>query len=249
MRASDRTLERYVLPLRSEGLDPDQFRTFRSAGHAALRHEPPQAPDQRKEAVVEPRQSIQRCPPIQLRWGGNCLVRKHFSLKYYVAMLRNDAILQAGHRMPKQRPCSLRPRNWRHWLGLSNCRKLRDSFPLSDRSSGARRGSSGNRTGYARLRAEKLSLGSCQKQALGHTHSQCGRHISRRTAMSAKIVVAATSSPSRGQFPSESAAIAQARSAVANGAIGAIMFRRSGDPALGEYGEAVRTLWPPEPRR
>ena len=41
------------------------------------------------------------------------------------------------------------------------------------------------------------------------------------------------------QCPSERTAIAQARSAVAKGAIGAIAFKRSGDPVLGEYGEAV----------
>lgn len=35
------------------------------------------------------------------------------------------------------------------------------------------------------------------------------------------------------------AAIAQARSAVAKGAVGAIAFRRSGNPVLGDYGEAV----------
>jgi len=41
------------------------------------------------------------------------------------------------------------------------------------------------------------------------------------------------------QCPSEGSARAQARSAVAKGAVGAIAFKRSGDPALGEYGEAV----------
>ena len=41
------------------------------------------------------------------------------------------------------------------------------------------------------------------------------------------------------QCPSERSAIAQARSAVSKGAIGAIAFRRSGDPNIGEYGEAV----------
>lgn len=41
------------------------------------------------------------------------------------------------------------------------------------------------------------------------------------------------------QCPSERAAIAQARGAVAKGAIGAIAFKRSGDPNIGEYGEAV----------
>jgi hypothetical protein len=41
------------------------------------------------------------------------------------------------------------------------------------------------------------------------------------------------------QCPSERSAIAQARGAVAKGAIGAVAFRRSGDPALGEYGEAT----------
>lgn len=41
------------------------------------------------------------------------------------------------------------------------------------------------------------------------------------------------------QCPSKHAAIAQARGAVARGAVGAIAFMRSGDPALGEYGEAT----------
>jgi hypothetical protein len=41
------------------------------------------------------------------------------------------------------------------------------------------------------------------------------------------------------QCPSEGSAKAQARSAVAKGAIGAIAFKRSGDPGLGEYGEAI----------
>lgn len=41
------------------------------------------------------------------------------------------------------------------------------------------------------------------------------------------------------QCPSERSAIAQARGAVSKGAIGAIAFRRSGDPNIGEYGEAV----------
>lgn len=41
------------------------------------------------------------------------------------------------------------------------------------------------------------------------------------------------------QCPSERAAISQARGAVSKGAIGAIAFRRSGDPNIGEYGEAV----------
>jgi hypothetical protein len=41
------------------------------------------------------------------------------------------------------------------------------------------------------------------------------------------------------QGPSERSAIAQARGAVSKGAIGAIAFKRSGDPALGEYGEAT----------
>ena len=41
------------------------------------------------------------------------------------------------------------------------------------------------------------------------------------------------------QCPSERSAIAQARGAVSKGAIGAIAFKRSGDPALGEYGEAT----------
>ena len=40
------------------------------------------------------------------------------------------------------------------------------------------------------------------------------------------------------QCPSERSAIAQARGAVSKGAIGAIAFKRSGDPK-GEYGEAV----------
>lgn len=39
--------------------------------------------------------------------------------------------------------------------------------------------------------------------------------------------------------PSERSAIAQARGAVSKGAVGAIAFKRSGDPALGEYGEAT----------
>ena len=41
------------------------------------------------------------------------------------------------------------------------------------------------------------------------------------------------------QCPSKHVAIAQARGAVARGAIGAIAFMRSGDPALGEYGKAT----------
>jgi ABC-type branched-subunit amino acid transport system substrate-binding protein len=41
------------------------------------------------------------------------------------------------------------------------------------------------------------------------------------------------------QCPSDGSAKAQARSAVAKGAIGAIAFKRSGDPGLGEYGEAI----------
>ena len=41
------------------------------------------------------------------------------------------------------------------------------------------------------------------------------------------------------QCPSERSAIAQARGAVSKGAVGAIAFRRSGDPNIGEYGEAV----------
>lgn len=41
------------------------------------------------------------------------------------------------------------------------------------------------------------------------------------------------------QCPSKHSAIAQARGAVARGAIGAVAFMRSGDPALGEYGEAT----------
>jgi hypothetical protein len=41
------------------------------------------------------------------------------------------------------------------------------------------------------------------------------------------------------QCPSERSAMSQARNAVAKGAIGAIAFKRSGDPGLGEYGEAV----------
>ena len=41
------------------------------------------------------------------------------------------------------------------------------------------------------------------------------------------------------QCPSERSAIAQARGTVSKGAIGAIAFRRSGDPNIGEYGEAV----------
>ena len=41
------------------------------------------------------------------------------------------------------------------------------------------------------------------------------------------------------QCPTERSAIAQAKSAVAKGAIGAVAFSRSGDPALGEYGEAI----------
>lgn len=39
------------------------------------------------------------------------------------------------------------------------------------------------------------------------------------------------------QCPSERSAIAQARGAVEKGSIGAIAFKRSGDPALGEYGD------------
>ena len=38
------------------------------------------------------------------------------------------------------------------------------------------------------------------------------------------------------QSPSERSAIAQARGAVSKGAIGAIAFRRSGDPNIGERG-------------
>jgi hypothetical protein len=41
------------------------------------------------------------------------------------------------------------------------------------------------------------------------------------------------------QCPSEGSAKAQARSAVAKGAVGAIAFKRSGDPNIGEYSEAV----------
>ena len=41
------------------------------------------------------------------------------------------------------------------------------------------------------------------------------------------------------QCPSERAAIAQARSAVQKGAIGAIAFKRSGDPNIGEYSDAT----------
>ena len=41
------------------------------------------------------------------------------------------------------------------------------------------------------------------------------------------------------QFPSEGAAKAQARSAVAKGAVGAIAFKRSGDPNIGEYSDAT----------
>lgn len=41
------------------------------------------------------------------------------------------------------------------------------------------------------------------------------------------------------QCPSERWAIAQARGAVSKGAVGAIAFRRSGDPNIGEYGEAI----------
>jgi hypothetical protein len=41
------------------------------------------------------------------------------------------------------------------------------------------------------------------------------------------------------QCPSERSAVAQARGAVSKGAIGAIAFKRSGDPNIGEYGEAV----------
>ena len=33
--------------------------------------------------------------------------------------------------------------------------------------------------------------------------------------------------------------MSQARNAVTKGAIGAIAFKRSGDPGLGEYGEAI----------
>jgi hypothetical protein len=41
------------------------------------------------------------------------------------------------------------------------------------------------------------------------------------------------------QCPSGRSAIAQARGAVSKGAVGAIAFKRSGDPNIGEYGEAV----------
>jgi hypothetical protein len=41
------------------------------------------------------------------------------------------------------------------------------------------------------------------------------------------------------QCPSEGSAKAQARSAVARGTVGAIAFKRSGDPNIGEYSEAV----------
>ncbi|MCA3572989.1 MAG: hypothetical protein IOC86_03670 [Aestuariivirga sp.] len=41
------------------------------------------------------------------------------------------------------------------------------------------------------------------------------------------------------QCQSERSAMSQARNAVTKGAIGAIAFKRSGDPGLGEYGEAV----------
>ena len=41
------------------------------------------------------------------------------------------------------------------------------------------------------------------------------------------------------QCQSERSAMSQARNAVTKGAIGAIAFKRSGDPGLGEYGEAI----------
>ena len=41
------------------------------------------------------------------------------------------------------------------------------------------------------------------------------------------------------QCQSERSAISQAHSAVSKGAVGAIAFKRSGDPGLGEYGEAT----------
>lgn len=41
------------------------------------------------------------------------------------------------------------------------------------------------------------------------------------------------------QCSSEKSAISQARGAVAKGSVGAIAFKRSGDPGLGEYGEAT----------
>ncbi len=41
------------------------------------------------------------------------------------------------------------------------------------------------------------------------------------------------------QCSSERSAMSQARDAVSKGAVGAIAFKRSGDPGLGEYGEAT----------
>lgn len=41
------------------------------------------------------------------------------------------------------------------------------------------------------------------------------------------------------QCSSERSALSQARGAVSKGAVGAIAFKRSGDPGLGEYGEAT----------
>lgn len=41
------------------------------------------------------------------------------------------------------------------------------------------------------------------------------------------------------QCTSERSAISQAQSAISKGAVGAIAFKRSGDPGLGEYGEAM----------
>ncbi|MEI7601720.1 MAG: hypothetical protein WCJ41_20690, partial [Aestuariivirga sp.] len=41
------------------------------------------------------------------------------------------------------------------------------------------------------------------------------------------------------QCSSERSAMSQARDAVTKGAVGAIAFKRSGDPGLGEYGEAT----------
>lgn len=41
------------------------------------------------------------------------------------------------------------------------------------------------------------------------------------------------------QCPSERSAVAQARGAVAKGAVGAVAFKRSGDPSIGEYGDAI----------
>ena len=54
-----------------------------------------------------------------------------------------------------------------------------------------------------------------------------------------KKVMGAIAAQAGVQCQSERSAMSQARNAVAKGAVGAIAFKRSGDPGLGEYGEAI----------